>query len=69
MVLEIWCYPGSMTVRRRKKSKRKRRANSESKGNKTAKGYEGGNKPGILKKSREGQDAESGKQGYWMRLE
>lgn len=69
MVLEIWCYTGSMTVRRRKKSKRKRRANCESKGNKTAKGYEGGNKPGILKKSREGQDAESGKQGYWMRLE
>lgn len=58
-----------MTVRRRKKRKRKRRANCESKGNKTAKGLEGGNKQGILKKPREGQNAESRKQGYWMRLE
>lgn len=57
-----------MTVSRRKQSKRKTRANCESKGNKAAKGLEGGNKQGVLKKSREGQDAESGKQGHWMRL-
>lgn len=37
-----------MTVRRRKKSKRKRRANCESKGNKTAQGLEGANKQGNI---------------------
>ena len=68
-VLELWCYPWLMTVSRRKQSKRKRRANCESEGNKTAKGLEGGNKQGVLRKSREGQDVESGKQGHWMRLE